>query len=456
MIRLFLVLIPLCAVPASILCAHDVPDATQLSPIDLEAPFGLSGATEYTDVWAEGEFAYLGSDNAGVAVINIGALNPTLSHVDTYAPAGHADFQDVKVFNGIGYFSGSMGTDLVDTSLPISSTPASRIDAAIGGHASSQNVAVADNVLFQVANDSAEIHVFNVANPSSPTFVRTIDTQDSVGLADVTLIDNQLYAAGIGGGTYWYDVSNITTENPQLVSTIPTGPNTASAWPANDGELLMVTHRELGGKLEAWDLSSPVAPELLFSADPSDFGFSSFSTSEVITVGSLAYVAWYQGGLEVIDIEDVATFGLQRLGFYVNNSGSIFDEFIDIRSVYPLLGPDRILASHTRFGLYVIDATPLQPVLLGDYDGSGTVDLNDYNIWKNAFGTDNLAADGNRDGAVNAADYAVWLNSLGDVDGTITSLNLIPEPTGQHLSFLLLLFAGYEWLSNRIKRRGKT
>jgi hypothetical protein len=44
---------------------------------------------------------------------------------------------------------------------------------------------------------------------------------------------------------------------------------------------------------------------------------------------------------------------------------------------------------------------------LGDYDGSGTVDMADYSYWKSKFGMAHAAADGNGDGIVDAADYSI-------------------------------------------------
>jgi hypothetical protein len=405
--------------------AHYVPNATQLDFVAARAPFGTDNDQRYTDVWGQGGYAYLGSVDSGVAVIELEAETRL---VGTYAPAGHADFQDVKVVGDIGYFSGGLGTDVVDLSNPAAPTMLSRIDASNGGHAAAQNVAVSGNLLFQVADDSSQISVFNTTNPAAPSFLRTIDTHDSVGLSDVTLIDNRLYAAGLGGETYLYDVANVATQQPQLTAAIPTGPNTSSVWPTPDGDTFIATHRELGGKLAAWDISSPATSSLIQSADPSDFEFNSYSTSEVVVVDSYAYVAWYQAGLEVIDLDRLETTGMQRLGFYIPAPSSLPNTgFTRVRSVYPLLGKDRILISDTRSGLYVLDATVLPQV--GDYNSDGEITVNDYTYWRDVFrlGLNNPKADGNGDGTVDAADYIVWRVAIANAGGG-TSSQFVPEP----------------------------
>jgi hypothetical protein len=50
----------------------------------------------------------------------------------------------------------------------------------------------------------------------------------------------------------------------------------------------------------------------------------------------------------------------------------------------------------------------------GDYNGSGSVDQADFNVWMANFGSTSFpAADGNHDGVVDAADYAVWRDHFG-------------------------------------------
>jgi hypothetical protein len=70
----------------------------------------------------------------------------------------------------------------------------------------------------------------------------------------------------------------------------------------------------------------------------------------------------------------------------------------------------------------------------GDYDGNGTVEINDYHQWKMDYGSSNLASDGSGDGMVNAADYPVWRNNLGATlgGGAIVSTS-VPEPASAML-----------------------
>ena len=74
--------------------------------------------------------------------------------------------------------------------------------------------------------------------------------------------------------------------------------------------------------------------------------------------------------------------------------------------------------------------------LVGDYDNDGDVDANDYQVWRQSFGTsgNQLAADGNKDGVVNAADYIVWRDRyLAPATGNLVA---IPEPSSVILMIL--------------------
>jgi hypothetical protein len=58
------------------------------------------------------------------------------------------------------------------------------------------------------------------------------------------------------------------------------------------------------------------------------------------------------------------------------------------------------------------DSSTTSP-LLGDINGDGMVNILDYTLLSNAFGTTNPASDLNSDGTVNILDYTILSNNFG-------------------------------------------
>jgi hypothetical protein len=79
--------------------------------------------------------------------------------------------------------------------------------------------------------------------------------------------------------------------------------------------------------------------------------------------------------------------------------------------------------------------------LVGDYDNDGAIDADDYQVWRQTFGTsgNQLAADGNKDGVVNAADYVLWRKPY--VAPAASGLVAIPEPSSAILMILAVVAA---------------
>ncbi len=121
--------------------AHTVGGVEELRFTGYVAPFGNNGATTYTDVWADGDYAFIGSLEAGVAIIPLS--NPALPG-GTFVPASPQQFYDIKAKDGYGYFSSldGGGTFVVDVADPNSPQAVLQIDSTIGGHNNVRNVAI--------------------------------------------------------------------------------------------------------------------------------------------------------------------------------------------------------------------------------------------------------------------------------------------------------------------------
>ena len=97
----------------------------------------------------------------------------------------------------------------------------------------------------------------------------------------------------------------------------------------------------------------------------------------------------------------------------------------------------------------------------GDYDGDLEVNHDDYNVWRESFGTTvkNLGADGNGNGTVDAADYVVWRKNLGAsmtlpphlFPPQVRASNTVPEPST--LSILAIGTAAVTWMRLLAARR---
>lgn len=402
--------------------AHDTGGWQSLDFVGYLAPFGFADQS-YTDVWGSNGHAFLGTLESGVAIIDVSMPN-TPVHVATFDLAGGHRYEDVKVHDGIGYFAGSGGVHIVDVSDPQQPKMLSQIQVTDGGFDDVQNVFVEDDLLFQVNSQSSTIKVFDVADSASPTWLRNIDTNDLFGLWDLSIVDDRLYAAGLGGvfgegAAYVYDVGDLRTNNPRLIGKLQTGSNTASVWPSGDGQYLVTTQREVGGGLSLWDISNLGFPSHVGSANAATYGISSYSAGAVVADDDIVYVAWYEAGTQVLDLDALDVAGTPaRIGAYETSLGSSpLDGFVGNRSVFTGLGSDTVLLSDTQWGLYVVDATK---VLLnpGDFDADGQLTGNDIDLltMEIVAAKDSADFDLNGDLIVNTDDLSAWLTSAGEAN----------------------------------------
>ena len=439
--------------------AHDVGSVQPLRFVGYAAPFGNDKSTTYTDVWGEGDIAVIGSLESGVAILDISTPGP-VTHVGTFDPVIPRQFQDVKASGDFGYFSGADGggTFVVDLTNPATPALVSQIDSSMGGHENVRNAALSNDYLYQANENSGVIHVFDISSPFQPQFVRSIDTGDSIGIYDITLAGSRMYASGLGGNAgagavYVYDIANLSATTPMLLSQVPTGANTSSSWASMDGNTLVVTHRQVGGSLGVWDISDLNQPTLATTADASELGLNSFSASEVVLLDDILYVAWWEAGVQVLDLDsNLINNGVQLIGqFDTSNFSSPLDGFAGNQSVFPLLGHDRVLLGDSRWGFHMVDSEDALPLLpsQGNFDGDADVDGTDFLAWQRGVGLGAVVTgsdgDANRDGEINVADLDAWSENYGSPTVFLLSTTVtIPEPSSRALAgfvaaaFLLL------------------
>jgi hypothetical protein len=346
------------------------------------------GLDNYSDVVGETRsngksYAYLASwhNTSGVQIFDVTNPDaPTL--IATYAPAGTSDnMQGVQVANGVGFFSSDSnggGVHIVDLSNPASPALITRILPTQQGRFS-------DNVhditidgpgqhlyIPGYPNDDT-IQVWNVSNPFSPVFVRTFNGSDPIAVHDVTVSGNRLFAAGWGDPTTnsessdIFDITNIDTQNPQLLGSFTSGLHTQDVSVSTDGNFLFCPHELAShGDVAVFDISNPGAVTPVTDIQEDVLGLQATSPSTSKLMGNFLYVAWYQAGLAVFDVSDPANPML--VGNYDTwpgvstggNGGGNGDW-----GIWPFLGTDKVLIGDRTTGLYVVDtrAVSSQPAV---------------------------------------------------------------------------------------------
>ncbi len=134
------------------------------------------------------------------------------------------------------------------------------------------------------------------------------------------------------------------------------------------------------------------------------------------------------------------------LGFFVSSlhqsemyggSGGAYPQWFTKESTLPGVQPATL----------TIDYTILSDSLLGDYDRSGTVDEDDYLLWRSSMGQSvdpTAGADGNDNGIIDAADYVIWRKYLNAAGAGIGSTAIVPEPASGVLVVIAATLLGLD------------
>lgn len=433
-----------------------------------------SGSTfSYADVWAENGFAYVGSDQGidnsssrrGVSVFSISNSGvPTFMPSPESPPPGYlgttyfgSEMEDVEVYDGIGYFasdingsSGRTGVDIVNLAIPWEPIFLSRVDASdcltdspsVCAHGKVHTLSIQrfnigtpeeQRYLYTSDNETTTIKISDVTDPTNPHLIKSLSLTGVGGNVDsheVVVRDNRLYVASKNPSSsqteawvHIFDVSN--PANPALMKAFPSGDKTHTAMPTNDGKYLIVAEERANGNVKIYDISmidqvgDPQNPTLVATLNAGNVChdgtcISAHSPHHVHVHGNLAFITWYEAGLQVFNISNPASPVL--VGAYDTYPGTS-SNFNGNWGVDLSLGLNRVLLSDRKRGLIVVDARGV--LTSGDYDHDMDVDANDYIAWQKGFGStgnsvhDPPLADGNYDGVVDAADYVLWRKRFG-------------------------------------------
>ncbi len=430
----------------------------------------LPGSPYYADVWAEGNYAYVGSDRPGGGIAIFDIFNPFEPQFVTMYPGN--EMEDVEVHNGIGYFGSDVlpttsgtGVDIVNLSNPASPVMLSRVNSLNGGHNKVHTLTVNKGFLYTADNATDIVKIFNVANPSSPQFVKSLDlgTTDGAASHEVVVSNDRLYVASKDndsttccGWTHIYDVAN--PANPVLLKKFLSGPRSHTATPTADGKTLIVAEERPNGNVHLYDISminqpnDPDTPVLLRTLNRTSVGIDAHSPHHPHLHGNLLFLGWYEAGLQVFNIADPANpVHVGAFDTYPGTSTLYYGNWGSFMG----LGLSTVLLSDRQRGLIIVDASEL--LTPGDYNQDGFVNAADYGAWRSEFSQDifhhgTLIADGNGDGFVDAADYVVWrANAM--AGGGAASAAAVPESA----SLVLLIAAGssFSWLFLRTRCRAR-
>jgi len=329
----------------------------------------------YADVWGDGDFAYLarlGQNRIDVVDISDPEIPTFAAEYNTFI-SGSA--QDVKVADGlmfIGIEGASPGAQIVDVRDPFNPVKLTDVTVRPAVH----NLYYEDGWLYLCDSSTNEFDVVDLRDfdPDNPPSIISDATyaMTNVGFVFVhdLVVRNGLLYASAWGSTEIYDVTDLDSGPPVNIGSA-FGNNHHAAWPTEDGEWLVVTEETFGGRALLYEVTESGGNLTLTQRDTFEISTSrTTSAHNPLVFGDRVYISFYEAGLQVLEIdraskswELVASYDTSLLdgtnSFFGGNWG-----------VYPLFGPNKILASDEQTGLWILDVDPLDldvtPMIRGE------------------------------------------------------------------------------------------
>lgn len=193
-------------------------------------------------------------------------------------------------------------------------------------------------------------------NPEQPTLLANYTNPQASYIHDGFIRNDTLYAFSGFDGLWIYNVANPLSINiiGEYLS-YPAKGYCHSGWLTNDSKYLVMADEvptQLPLKiLDVSDLSNIQYIDTFRSVNP-------ISTPHNPHIkGNLAYVSYYQDGVQVFDVSNPAN--ANRVAFYDTYPDGAGDNYYGCWGVYPYFNSGKIIASDRKYGLIVMDGTQI-------------------------------------------------------------------------------------------------
>lgn len=220
----------------------------------------------YADVWADGQFAYLGhSRQEQVDIVNLSdPANPTLAAtIILPSPNDTASPQDVKVGDGLLFvaleYGGADGVAIYDVRDPYAPELLTLVDPEPGSFSGVQNLFYDSGWLYICTSDTAEVAIVDLRtyNPdAAPAAITAWDYRlqnvASTFVHDITVVDEYLYCSG-WDSVWVYDVSDLGNQDPLFVGS-ERGITSHSVWPSADSTWVVTAEEHGGGPVRLYEV----------------------------------------------------------------------------------------------------------------------------------------------------------------------------------------------------------
>jgi len=350
---LILVVLTLIAAPSA--AQEDPFNATDISNWEFAGSF-------YSDVWGDGDFAYMGRRGQNrIDVVDISdPANPTFAAEYNTFISGSA--QDVKVADGlmfVGIEGASPGAQIVDVRDPFNPVKLTDITVRPAVH----NVFYDAGWLYLCDSSTNEFDVIDLRDydpDNAPAIISEATyAMTNVGFVfvhDIVAQNGRLYVSA-WGSTEVYDVTDLDNGPPVNIGAA-FGDNHHAAWPTDDGEWLVVTEETFGGRALLYEVTDNGGALTLTQQDTFEIEtIRTTSAHNPVMLGDRVYISFYEAGVQVLEI-DRANKSFDLVASYDTSALDGTNSFFGGNwGVYPLLGADKVLASDSESGLWILDMT---------------------------------------------------------------------------------------------------